>query len=214
MSSVFEHFLYYVKHPDGLMYPVAGGVLWPVLVLEVAAMVMCAFELGQFTLEMIQRDRKRSIDSIESAALGARKEFLEGRPSEAVAMLAAINKNWLTKQFVGLLGDGSNLTRVRLVKILTETEMIATKRLTRTRVWVHLAPIIGLMTTLIPLSPALSALARGDVEKLAAELVLAFSTTVIGLLISGFTFVISSLREQAYLADIGDLEYALEIMGA
>lgn len=213
MNSVFDHVLYFLKHPDGLMYPVAGSILWPVLVLEVVALALCAFEAGQFVSEMFQRNRKRTLDGLEDVALAARADVVAGKPADAVEKLRGMSSNWLHRQFVSLLGDGSKLSRARLVKVLTETETLATKRLTRTRIWVHLAPIIGLMTTLIPLSPALSALARGDVEKLAAELVLAFSTTVIGLLISGIAFVIATLREQAYLNDISDLEYVLEVMG-
>lgn len=213
MNQLLEHATYYLRHPDGLMYPVAGGILWPVLVLEVIGLILSAFEFGHFSFEMLRRDKSRTIDTIESAALGARKHFSEGRSAEAVATIGTLNRNWLTQRFTSLLGTGENLSRAKFLKILSETELIASKRLTRTRIWVHLAPIIGLMTTLIPLSPALSALARGDVEVLAAELVLAFSTTVIGLLISGIAFVISTLREQAYLKDIGDIEYALEVMG-
>jgi biopolymer transport protein ExbB/TolQ len=42
--------------------------------------------------------------------------------------------------------------------------------------------MLGLMGTLIPLSPALTALAQGDTETLAAKLKLAFSATVLACL--------------------------------
>ena len=76
----------------------------------------------------------------------------------------------------------------------------------------RLGPIIGLITTLIPISPALVALAKGDLQVLSANLVIAFSTTVIALFVSGMAFVVSMYRERAYVQDIGDIEYALELM--
>ena len=90
--------------------------------------------------------------------------------------------------------------------------MTATKRLDSTRLWIRLGPMIGLATTLIPISPALVALAKGDLATLSAELIIAFSTTVIGLVISAAAFVISTIRERVYLQDISDIEYALELL--
>jgi biopolymer transport protein ExbB/TolQ len=76
---------------------------------------------------------------------------------------------------------------------------------------VRLGPILGLMGTLIPISPALVGLAQGDVQTLSDNLVVAFSTTVVGLLIGAIGYVVSTVRERKYLQDISDIEYALEI---
>ena len=115
-------------------------------------------------------------------------------------------------QFAKLLAGSSDMSRARLAKLLAETEALATQRLDRTRVWIRLGPIIGLITTLIPISPALVALAKGDLQVLSANLVVAFSTTVISLLVSGLAFVISMFRERVYMQDISDIEYALDLL--
>jgi biopolymer transport protein ExbB/TolQ len=67
------------------------------------------------------------------------------------------------------------------------------------------------MGTLIPISPALVGLAQGDVQTLSDNLVIAFSTTVVGLLIGGIGYGISTVRERVYTRDVNDIEYALEI---
>jgi hypothetical protein len=72
--------------------------------------------------------------------------------------------------------------------------------------------MLGLMGTLIPLSPALAALAEGDTQQLADKLRIAFSVTVIGLLIGGLAFVVSIVRDRIYSQDISDLEYLLELL--
>ena len=81
---------------------------------------------------------------------------------------------------------------VKPLKLLQEYEFYTVKRLERTRILVRLGPMLGLMGTLIPLSPALVALANGDTQELADNLRIAFSVTVIGLLIGGLAFTSAS----------------------
>jgi biopolymer transport protein ExbB/TolQ len=212
MKAFLAGVAYYVAHPAALMYPVATILLWPILVIEVAALCFVVFEFGRFTVEMLRRDRKRSLIRIEAAARRSRAEITARKGRDAVSNLREISGNWLVTHFISLLGDGSDMSTARLAKVLAETEMTATKRLDSTRLWIRLGPMIGLATTLIPISPALVALAKGDLATLSAELIVAFSTTVIGLVISAFAFVISTIRERVYLQDISDIEYALELL--
>jgi biopolymer transport protein ExbB/TolQ len=201
-----------IAHPELVMYPVATALFYPILLVLAGALIYNVFELGRFTVEMLRRDRHRSMGRIETAAAHARASRAAGRPDQAVLDLQNLSGNWLVVSFLKMLGTGTDLTRARLLKLLAETEMLATKRLDRTRVWIRLGPIIGLITTLIPISPALVALAKGDLQVLSANLVIAFSTTVIALLVSGMAFVVSMFRERCYLQDIGDIEYALELL--
>lgn len=202
-----------IAHPENVMYPVATALFYPILLLLAGALLYNVFELGQFTLEMIRRDRHRSVSRLETVASAARVNLGSGRHEQAVIDLAGISDNWLVARFVAMLGNGTDMSHARLLKLLAEAEMLATKRLDRTRVWIRLGPIIGLITTLIPISPALVALAKGDLQVLSANLVIAFSTTVIALLVSGMAFVMSMFRERCYLQDIGDIEYTLELVG-
>ena len=66
-------------------------------------------------------------------------------------------------------------------KKISEFESDVKRRCERTERLVKIGPALGLMGTLIPLGPALLGLAQGDLNTLAANLVVAFSTTVVGL---------------------------------
>ena len=70
-----------------------------------------------------------------------------------------------------------------------------------------MGPALGLMGTLIPLSPALAGLASGDVETLTDNLRVAFSVTVAGLLIGAIAFAMSLIRDRLYGQDFSDAEY-------
>lgn len=68
-------------------------------------------------------------------------------------------------------------------------ESMARKRIERSDLIARLAPMLGLMGTLIPLGPGLAALGEGELSILTTAMSVAFDTTVLGLLVGicGFT---------------------------
>lgn len=81
-------------------------------------------------------------------------------------------------------------------RLLAEEELALARRLEKTDLLVRLGPALGLAGTLIPLGPGLAALGRGEVQVLAAALTVAFDTTIIGILVGGVAFVLSSVRRR------------------
>ncbi|MCB1703763.1 MAG: MotA/TolQ/ExbB proton channel family protein [Halioglobus sp.] len=79
-------------------------------------------------------------------------------------------------------------------------EQYAQRRLERADLLARSGPILGLMGTLIPLGPGLSALGSGDIEILATALTVAFDTTVIGLLVGLVAYLIGRVRRRWYEA--------------
>jgi biopolymer transport protein ExbB/TolQ len=102
----------------------------------------------------------------------------------------------------------------RLAKRLADFDFGSLRRLERTRMLVRAGPALGLMGTLIPLSPALSGLASGDVKKLSDNLRVAFSVTVLGLLVGAIAYGISLVRDRIYGQDLSDLEYVAATLGS
>jgi len=74
----------------------------------------------------------------------------------------------------------------------------ATRRLEITDLLTRSGPILGLMGTLIPLGPGLTALGNGNIDILATALTVAFDTTVVGLLIGLVTYSIGRIRRRWY----------------
>jgi biopolymer transport protein ExbB/TolQ len=71
-------------------------------------------------------------------------------------------------------------------------------------------PAIGLMGTLIPLGPALVGLAEGDLATLSNQMVIAFSTTAVGVLISLIALTINSAKKGWYRDDSILLNFTAE----
>jgi biopolymer transport protein ExbB/TolQ len=214
MQALLKGAWYYLSHPDAVIYVTATALLYPVLFAEVVALVYTVFEFGRFTVEMAIRvfGQRRSLVRLQSGARATSELLAAGKPVEAAASLSGISRGWLSRRFAEGLGDGSDLSRVRLVKLLADLELVMTRRLERTRLFVRFGPILGLMGTLIPISPALVGLAKGDIQTLSSNLVIAFSTTVVGLLIGGLSFWMSAVRDRVYTQDISDIEYVLDLV--
>lgn len=196
------------------IYDVSSALLWPVLIAVLACLVWTLIELGSLLYEVWLRYRYRDLDALQSRALRARKAFADGKPRTAYRYLQENTYSIIVVRFLYDLirnYQGDRL-EAKPLKLLQEYEFYSVKRLERTRMLTRFGPMLGLMGTLIPLSPALVGLAEGDIAALSENLVTAFSVTVLGLLIGGVSFVVSLVRDRMYSQDISDMEYMLELL--
>lgn len=193
---------------EEVIFEVADALRYPVLVLALIALVVVVVELGALMAELRTR-RGRGIERLETAVDTARGALDSGDSETALTSVRALAFN---RPMAGALTaiveqrphpNGTD----RLAKRMAEYDYRSLRRLERTRILVRLGPAVGLMGTLIPLSPALSGLASGNVEQLSRELRVAFSVTVAGLLIGVVAFAISLVRDRLYAQDYSDVEY-------
>lgn len=171
---------------------------------------------------------KREPKDMERGVLEAKMLIANGEFEAGVTLL----EDCTTKRFVYLFLDGLlavkdkdaklnnpkpvfahlDLFSLNLEKQLQKLELMISKRLEMTNVMVRLGPMFGLMGTLIPMGPALLALTRGDINTLASNLIIAFGTTVIGLLIGGLSYFIFTVRTRWYKHDMNDIHYICEVL--
>ncbi|MEZ5125510.1 MAG: hypothetical protein R2826_04575 [Thermoleophilia bacterium] len=197
-----------------LVFDAARVLLYPVLVALLLCLIWVLVELGVFAYEVFRRLRSRDLDALEVSALRARQAFTQGRPRAAYRQLQQASYSIVVTRFVFDLIRNYQTERLaaKPLKLLQEYEFYTVARLERSRILTRVGPVLGLMGALIPLAPALSGLASGNIVELADNLEIAFSVMVIGLLIGGLGYVISLVRDRLYSQDISDLEYLLEIL--
>jgi biopolymer transport protein ExbB/TolQ len=80
--------------------------------------------------------------------------------------------------------------------------------------------MLGLMGTLIPwasfnwsITGNIKELASSNIKELASNLIVVFTTTVVGLLIGGIGFIIFTIKRRWYAQDLSDMEYAVKMLG-
>jgi len=184
-----------------------------VLFRSIAALAITLVELGSLTVELIRR-RKRRFDQMEAAAGKARTFMAGGWVEQAIVSLRPVTWSNRMERAMEQLVRMVTAPRAeeRMSKTLADFDYESLRRLERTRVLVRAGPALGLMGTLIPLAPGLAALAEGDVQKLTDALRLAFSLTILGLLIGAVSFGISLVRDRLYGQDLSDLEYMVAVI--
>lgn len=192
---------------EDLVFHVSNVLRVPVLIAALIALAVVLAEAAALVVEIMRR--RRSPEVMQAAVLGAEQALAVGDRDLAARQLAAVASStamWTTLEgIVANVGTGPAESN-RIAKCLADFDLRSTRRLERTRMLVRFGPALGLMGTLIPLSPALTGLASGNVHQLTSNLRVAFSVTVLGLLIGAIAFSISLVRDRIYAQDLSDME--------
>jgi len=200
---------------EKVIFHVAEALRVPVLILALVALAAVLVELGGFVIELLRR-RKRNFNRLEQAVGDATERLGKKDESGAFAALRPVAwSNAMERTMAALVIEaGKRAPDDLLAKRLADFDFGSLRRLERTRMLVRAGPALGLMGTLIPLSPALAGLAAGNVQKLSDNLRVAFSVTVLGLLVGAIAYGISLVRDRLYGQDLSDLEFVAATLGA
>ena len=93
-----------------------------------------------------------------------------------------------------------------------ETVSAFGKSLDTIRMLVRIAPGLGLIGTLIPMGTGLAALGQGDITKLSSDLVIAFTTTVVGLALGICAYFFHTIKRRWIEHDIRMIEFITEAL--
>jgi len=83
-------------------------------------------------------------------------------------------------------------------------------QLDKFRIASRIGPALGLIGTLVPMGTALASLGQGDMSVMTAELVVAYTTTVVGLVIGSISYLIFIVRRRFAENDIREMEFLTE----
>jgi len=199
---------------EEVIFRVASALFVPVLVATLLALAIVIVDAGYMAMEIVRR-RKRSYEAIDRAASLAAKALAAGDRPAAIAALRPVAWSASMVATLELLVSvhGDDAEGQRASKVLADFDYRSLRRLQRSRLLVRVGPALGLMGTLIPLSPALAALAAGNVQQLSQDLRVAFSVTILGLSIGAIAFGVSLVRDRLYAQDLSDLEYVAVLLG-
>ena len=177
---------------------ISESLLAPVVIILVIFLVYAILSLGGFLNEWFTKKPLKS-DGLESLLQDISKS---NSPDE---LKSVVNSSGLYKEQKDVL-----VKKAFASKLIEEEESSLLKLTSKTDILVRLGPIFGLLGTLIPLGPGLSALGTGDITTLAQSLTIAFDTTVTGLTIGAIGYVISKYRKQWYESDLTTTETVAE----
>ena len=164
---------------EQIMYQLSDFFLLPVLILLLIAFAYSLYAFGGFAFQAWQRHRYRRHftlavnSSLGSAISGA----IRGYPLvEAAHRQPAITQDQL---------DVAALEELESVRMVS-----------------RLAPMLGLIATMVPMGPALKSLADGNVQGISENLIIAFSAVIFGLVTASITFWIASVKKRWLAAEL------------
>jgi biopolymer transport protein ExbB/TolQ len=182
------------------IYLVSASLLYPVLLLLSALILLIIVYAGAFLAEWLERLR---LERLPARQLPER--LTSGRPCAAVShrvnrYLSQLHKTRETK------------SAAAVENLLQSTTLALWKSMDRLRILVRVAPSLGLIGTLIPMGTGLAALGQGDMTRLTTDLVIAFTTTVVGLAIGTAAFFFYTVRRRWIEEDVKNMELATELL--
>lgn len=178
---------------------ISNALLVPVILAIFGLLIWTLILCGGFAREWYER---RNISPAVDRTLSALRRHL---PMADVWLNLEAASSGLPRRFVVYVAgnDGDGVVLDQALSLL-ENDVAAV--LARHSFITRISPIFGLMGTLIPLGPALSGLATGNMQALSGNLIVAFTATVVGLLISGISYGMGLARRIWYSRDMTSLE--------
>ena len=194
------------------LYMVSTSLLYPVVLALIGLIALSLLYLGSFAAEYASRSR--NIERVRMGCVEAKGHIENKAFEKASETLGNCGSNDLLADFVSDLTGfiGKPTFDIEAEKLLQDYELRVAKELENPRLVARIGPMLGLMGTLIPMGPALIALSAGNIHELATNLVIAFATTVLGLLVGGVGYGIASVKKRWYSQDMSDMDYIVEMM--
>ena len=176
---------------------VAGSLQIPTVIILLALILLTIGMLGGFLVEAFTERRllkvsiPELVDSLHGKSISEVQKIIDDsgllkRQKEAyqeVVKRTALPDD-LREALARQIAADEEYRYRRIVKV---TDLVA-----------RIAPMFGLMGTLIPLGPGLIALGQGDTKTLSDSLMIAFDTTIAGLVSGAVSYFISGIRKGWY----------------
>ncbi len=190
-----------------ILYALVQGLLLPAVIILLALTLYAVWCVGAVVVEWTTERHHYQVvmpeflDAIHRAA-----------PQDLPYLIADSGLLGSQKEALLTLWDYRNLpvdSHIALAKrLIEETEDRHMRVLQRTQTVAKISPMLGLMGTLIPLGPGLVSLGQGNTLELSTSLLVAFDTTVAGLVVAIVAYVVTKIRQRWYDNYLSALEAA------
>lgn len=185
------------------IYLVSSALLYPTLCLLSALVPWVLVLSGSVAAEWLGRQRMRRLTP---------REFVRSITNGDDEDVCSYHVRAYWRQLSGLLSSYDGADEQLIETLLQEHSADLWKSLDHVRMIVRIGPGLGLIGTLIPMGTGLAALGQGDITKLSSDLVIAFTTTVVGLSVGLLSYFFYWKKKRWIEQDIRQMEFLTEII--
>ncbi len=184
------------------LFGIANSLLIPDVILLIFFFFRALVLLGGTYNQFMTRRKHRSLDT-------AIKELRPETLDNLRLMVSGKQGSLLEKYLDDMLNNPPSEAYADY--IITHFETESAKDVNLSRLLTKLGPVLGLIGTLISMSPALVGLSTGDISGMAYNMQVVFSATVVGLVISAVGLFTQQLKSRWYAKDVNRLDYVSRI---
>ena len=186
-----------------MLFGIANSLLIPDIILLIVFFIRALVLLGStYNLFIVRRRNNHRLGTVikelQPSGIGALRNLL---PEKHDALF--------TEYLADILDHPADEAYTDYLITHYETEVA--KDVNLSRLLTKLGPVLGLIGTLISMSPALVGLSTGDISGMAYNMQVVFSATVVGLVISAVGLFTQQLKTRWYAKDVNDLEFVSRI---
>ncbi len=193
-----------------------GQVLrFPVMALLWVCVISVCFMAGACFMDFLARRKERRAFDV--------KRWLQAGPVLTAENARIESLPLPLRQLAGNIRDHESRGELKaggIENLVLEAEEGLKHSLNPSRMLVKIGPSLGLLGTLIPMGVSLASMAAGNLEAMAGQMVVAFTTTIIGLACGTGAYVVNlvrqgwvneTIREQRFIAErmLAELEHKL-----
>ena len=186
-----------------ILFLVSDSLLIPDIIVLLVLFVRALFLVGSFYNQYITKYKnERQLRPILNELTPERMEALQ-------AALPEKDNSLYIKYLRAILARPADDTYADYM--ITNFENDAEKNVVTSKLLAKVGPVLGLIGTLIAMSPALTGLSQGDISKMASNMQVVFATTVVGLVVSLVGLVTLQFKQRWYAKEVNQLDYITRI---
>ena len=186
-----------------ILFLVSDSLLIPDIIVLLVLFVRALFLVGSFYNQYITKYKnERQLRPILNQLTTERMEELQ-------AALPEKDNSLYIKYLRAILARPADDTYADYM--ITNFENEAEKDVVTSKLLAKVGPVLGLIGTLIAMSPALTGLSQGDISKMASNMQVVFATTVVGLVVSLVGLVTLQFKQRWYAKEVNQLDYITRI---
>lgn len=185
-----------MEYISKMLFWVANSLLIPDVILLLALFVRALILVGgTYNMYITKRKNDKAFDRLIKE--GKTDELKQALPEKDNSLYVSYLRDILNRPVTEDYADFQ----------LTKYEVEAEKDVALSKMLSKLGPVLGLIGTLIAMSPALVGLSTGDIAGMAYNMQVVFATTVIGLVVSAVGLVTLQFKQRWYAKDVNNLDY-------
>lgn len=187
-----------------ILYWISTGLLVPVIIALILLFLRSLLLVGSFFGQylMLRKTSAQVRKALANVTIDTLDQVEQKLPQKSNSLVISYIRQMIAARD----------SQAEVQRLLAEYEIAADRDLSTSKLLSKLGPMLGLMGTLIPMGPALAGLATGDIESMARNMQVAFSTTVTGLVAAAIGFITQQVKQRWYQQDMTNLDYLAEIL--